>query len=104
MIRQLPGGGLYTGVSALAGGRDQLELMAEMERLYLGGVHERGRAAGYGRHVRFEHGTVRELAPAAASRTVRQVTPAPDPREIEGTFLSELFLAELDAAKCRGAR
>ena len=38
MIRQLPGGGLYTGVSALAGGRDQGELMAEMERLYRAGI------------------------------------------------------------------
>lgn len=112
MIRQLPGGGLYTGVSALAGGRDQGELMAEMERLYLAGIHERRRAAGYSRHVRFERGTVRELEPPRQHRTAEEweqlagrTAPPTDPREIQGTFLAELFLAELAAAaKRRGLR
>ena len=72
MISQLPGGGLSSSASVpWQARRDQLDLMAEMERLYLDGVHERGQAAGYGRHVRFEHGTVRELAPAAPARTAR---------------------------------
>ena len=114
MIRQLPGGGLYAGVSALAGGRDQEELMAEMERRYLVGVHERGRAAGYRRHVRFEHGTVREL-PAGRQdaschpaeeweQLAERTAPPPDPREISGTFLAEMFLAYHAAATREGLR
>ena len=85
--------------------------MAEMERMYLAGIHERGRAAGYGRHIRFEHGSVQELAPAHQHRTSEEweqlaarVAPPPGPQEIEGTFLAELFLAELDAAKRGGQR
>ena len=121
MIRQFPGGrGLYSGVSALAGGRGQAELMTEMERMYVAGIYARGQAAGYGRHVRFEHGGVREMPAAPPQRRPAVPAPeadpweavaavlreglAPESREIEGTFLAELFLAELAAAKRGGQR
>ena len=105
MIYRLPGGGLCTGaMGGLRNRAEEAELADELERMYVAGIHERARAAGYRRHVRFEHGTVRELPPAPAARTVRQVAPAPDAREISGTFLAEMFLAYHAAAMREGQR
>ena len=51
---------------------------------------------------------MRELAPPRQHRTAEEweqlagrTAPPPDPREISGSFLSELFLAELDAAAAK---
>ena len=41
--------------------------------------------AGYGRHIRFEHGTVREMPPRPP------VPQAPDASEIEAMFLEAMF-------------
>ena len=99
---------------------EEAELVDELQQMYLAGIMERARAAGYGRHIRFEHGTVREMPPAPVQRRPAVPAPeadrweavagvlreglAPEPREIKGTFLAELFLAYHAAATREGLR
>ena len=98
MIRHLPGGGMSTGIMGRVMGSAELdEVRSELWQAYKDRIWAEARRrgavmmsaqpapAGYGRHIRFEHGTVREM-PARPP-----VPQAPDAKEIETMFLEAMF-------------
>ena len=111
MIRQLPHGGMSTGDHRRVMARDELaEVRGELWQAYRDRIWARRAGAGqsmmsaqpapagYGRHIRFEHGTVREMP-----RRGRRVPQAPDAKEIETMFLEAMFAVARLSSRSTGS-